>query len=205
MRWRPTTVLLLTALWLPAWPASAQQYEIDLSQIDTTAVLSSGGDVLRRAAPEAIDGLFQAVLHASREPGEARALCDLFEPDAARDLAAFQRTVDRLGPASRNRFANAFTQVALTGLQGPPQAFDPAAAQQVLRAAAVTATLLHDGFMLGLTSTGTDEASRAGRCRAFRQMVDVLKDQPQTQRVLATRWLLAEGLTLVADGQPAAR
>ncbi|KLI99877.1 hypothetical protein WQ56_10790 [Luteimonas sp. FCS-9] len=185
--------------------AAAQHYEIDLSQIDTAAVLSTGGDVLRRATPEAIDALFQAVLHASREPAEARALCALFEPDATRDLAAFQRTVDRLGPASRNRFASAFTNVALTGLQGQPQAFDPAAAQQVLRGAAVTATLLHDGFMLGLTSTGTDEASRTARCRAFRQMVDVLKDQPQPQRVLATRWLLAEGLTLVADGQPPAR
>lgn len=183
--------------------ANAQQYEIDLSRIDPAAVMATGGDVLRRASTPAIDSLFQAVLHASRQPDEARALCALFEPDAARDLAAFQRTVDRLGPASRNRFASAFTDVAVSGLQGTPQPFDPAAAQQVLRQAAVTATLLHDGFMLGMTATGTDDASRQARCRSFRQMVDVLKDQPQPQRVLATRWLLNEGLTLVADSQPA--
>ena len=170
--------------------ASAQQYEIDLSRIDPAAVMATGGDVLRRASTPAIDSLFQAVLHASRQPDEVRALCALFEPDAARDLAAFQRTVDRLGPASRNRFASAFTDVAVSGLQGTPQPFDPAAAQQVLRQAAVTAT-------------GTDDASRQARCRSFRQMVDVLKDQPQPQRVLATRWLLNEGLTLVADSQPA--
>ncbi len=190
--------LLCLALLVPAG-ASAQQYEIDLSRIDASAVLSTGGDVLRRASTPSIDELFQAVLHASRDPGEARALCALFEPDAKRDLDAFQRTVDRLGPASRNRFANAFTNVAVSGLQGQPQSYDPAAAQQVLRAAAVTATLLHDGFMLGMTATGSDEASRQARCRAFRQMVDVLQDQPQPQRVMATRWLLNEGLTLVAE------
>lgn len=196
--------LLCTAFAAPG-TAAAQQYEIDLSRLDPAAVLSTGGDVLRRASAPSIDELFQAVLHASREPAESRALCALFEPDARRDLAAFQRTVDTLGPASRNRFANAFTQVAMSGLQGAPQAYDPAVAQQVLRSAAITATLLHDGFMLGLTSTGTDDASRQARCRSFRQMVDVLKDQPQPQRVLATRWLLNEGLTLVADAQPPAR
>lgn len=201
MRRHVLTSLLCLALAAPG-VSSAQQYEIDLSRLDPAAVLSTGGDVLRRASVQSVDDLFQAVLHASREPKESRALCALFEPDARRDLAAFQRTVDTLGPASRNRFANAFTNVAMSGLQGQPQPYDPAVAQQVLRSAAITATLLHDGFMLGLTSTGTDDASRQARCRSFRQVVDVLKDQPQPQRVLATRWLLNEGLTLVADGQP---
>lgn len=198
---RPLALSLLCVSLAVPGMAAAQQ-TIDLSRIDPAVVMATGSDVLRRASAPAIDELFQAVLQASREPAEARALCTLFEPDAQRDLAAFQRAVDRLGPASRNRFANAFTHVALSGLQGAPQAFDAAAAQQVLRAAAVTATLLHDGFMLGLTATGTDEASRQARCSAFRQMVDVLKDRPQDQRVLATRWLLDEGLTLVADSQP---
>lgn len=202
MRRLLVTPFLLAACLAPGM-ASAQQYEIDLSRLDPAAVLSSGGDVLRRASAPSIDALFQAVLQSSRDPVEARALCALFEPDAKRDLAAFQRTVDTLGPASRNRFANAFTDVAVSGLQGQPQAYDPAVAQQVLRAAAVTATLLHDGFMIGLTATDNDDASRQARCRSFRQMVDVLKDQPQPQRVMATRWLLNEGLTLVADGQPA--
>jgi len=196
------TPLLLAALFAPG-AVSAQQYEIDLSRLDPAAVMATGGDVLRRASAPSIDALFQAVLQSSRDPDESRALCALFEPDARRDVAAFQRTVDTLGPASRNRFANAFTDVAMSGLQGPPQPFDPALAQQVLRSAAVTATLLHDGFMLGMTADGRDAASRQARCRSFRQMVDVLKDRPQRERVLATRWLLNEGLTLVADGQPA--
>lgn len=192
---------LCVSLTAPGLPAARPQ-GIDLSRIDPAAVMATGSDVLRRAPAPAIDALFQAVLQASRDPAEARALCELFEPDAPRDLAAFQRAVDRLGPASRDRFANAFTHIALGGLQGTPQPFDATAAQQVLRSAAVTATLLHDGFMLGLTATGTDAASRASRCRSFRQLVDVLKDQPQPQRVLATRWLLDEGLSLVADSQP---
>lgn len=200
MRRALALLLLCVPLAAPALAAPRQQ-GIDLSRIDPAAVMATGSDVLRRAPAPEIDALFQAVLQASREPAEARALCALFEPDAPRDLAAFQRAVDRLGPASRERFASAFTGIALGGLQGTPQPFDAAAAQQVLRSAAVTATLLHDGFMLGLTATGTDAASRESRCRAFRQMVDVLKDQPRPQRVLATRWLLDEGLTLVADGQ----
>ncbi|WP_123832619.1 hypothetical protein [Luteimonas sp. 100069] len=195
--------LCCAALVAPGMVSAQQQYEIDLSRLDPAAVLATGSDVLRRASAPSIDALFQAVLQSSRQPAEASALCALFEPDARRDLAAFQRTVDTLGPASRERFANAFTDVALSGLQGQPQAFDPAAAQQVLRAAAVTATLLHDGFMIGMTATGTDPDSRQARCRSFRHMVDVLKDQPQPQRVMATRWLLSEGLTLVADGQAA--
>jgi hypothetical protein len=130
--------LLCLALAAPGI-ASAQQYEIDLSRLDPAAVLSTGGDVLRRASTQSVDELFQAVLQSSREPNEARALCALFEPDARRDLAAFQRTVDTLGPASRNRFANAFTNVAMSGLQGQPQTYDPAVAQQVLRAAGFAA------------------------------------------------------------------
>ncbi|WP_143703994.1 MULTISPECIES: hypothetical protein [Luteimonas] len=201
MRMLLSVSLLALAASTALAPAQAQRYEIDLSRLDPAAVLATGGDVLRRASAPAIDELFQAVLQSSRDPAEARALCALFEPDARRDVAAFQRTVDRLGAASQDRFANAFTNVAVSGLQGAPQQYEPSVAQQILRAAAVRATLLHDGFMLGMTATGTDDASRQARCRSFRQMVDVLKDQPQAERVLATRWLLNEGLTLVADGQ----
>ena len=56
-------------------------------------------------------------------------------------------------------------------------------------------------FSLVFNHGKASHASRTARCQSFRQMVDVLKDQPQPQRVMATRWLLNEGLTLVADGQ----
>ena len=179
-----------------ALPASAQGYGFDIRSLDPAAVLALGDDVLLRAPDPAIDRLFKAVHASSRSETESSALCALFEPDAARDLAAFQRTVGRLGGASRERFALAFTDIALAGLQAPPQPYDPAHARQVLKSAAVTATLLHEGFMPGLASEGTDAASRQLRCRSFRWLVGVLDGLPPADRAAATRWLLREGLTL---------
>jgi len=196
---RPIAAALLSACVLAA-PASAQRYAIDLSQLDPAAVLSLGDEVLLRAPDPAIDRLFKAVHASSRSDTESAALCSLFEPDAARDVAAFQRTVDRLGDASRERFALAFTDIAVAGLQGQPQHYDPAHARQVLKSAAVSATFLHEGFMLGLASEGSDEASREARCRSFRWLVGVLDGLPQSDRAAATRWLLREGLTLVSSG-----
>ena len=184
-----------------ASPVLAQQYEIDLSQLDPAQVLSAGGDVLSRAPDSALDGLFQAVHATSQSREESAALCALFDPDADRSVQAFQRAADRLGPHSRERFTTAFAEIAVTGLQGQPQPYDPKAAQQVLKSAAVTAAILHEGFMVGLTTTGEDTASREARCRSFRWMVGVLKDLPLDQRAMATRWLLHEGLTLVASSQ----
>lgn len=199
LRRRAAAAALMLAA-LVAAPASAQRYDIDLSQIDPAAVLSLGNDVLLRAPDPAIDRLFKAVHASSRSDDESAALCALFEPDAARDVTAFQRAVDRLGDASRERFALAFTDIALTGLQGQVQPYDPAHARQVLKSAAVSATFLHEGFMLGLASDGRDEASRAARCRSFRWLVGVLDGLPQSDRAAATRWLLREGLTLVGEG-----
>ena len=191
-------VTLLAASALAA-SASAQRYEVDLSRIDPAAVLSLGDEVLLRAPDPAIDRLFKAVHASSRSETESAALCALFEPGAARDVGAFQRAVDRLGDASRERFALAFTDIALTGLQGQVQPYDAVHARQVLKSAAVSATFLHEGFMLGLASEGQDEASRAARCRSFRWLVGVLDGLPQADRAAATRWLLREGLTFVAS------
>lgn len=190
-------VLLLAAC--VALPASAQRYSIDLSQLDPAAVLSLGDDVLLRAPDPAIDRLFKAVHASSRSDTESGALCALFDPGAARDLAAFQRAVDRLDDASRERFAMAFTDIAMTGLQGQVQPYDPEHARQVLKSAAVSATFLHEGFMLGMASEGSDEVSRQARCRSFRWLVGVLDGLPQADRAAATRWLLREGLSLVGS------
>lgn len=196
---RCTILGVLLACAMP--PVAAQQYEIDLSQLDPAQVLSAGGEVLDNAPDSALDGLFQAVHATSQSREESATLCSLFHPDADRSVQAFQRAANRLGPSSQDRFTTAFTEIAVTGLQGQRQPYDPKAAQQVLKSAAVTAAILHEGFMLGLTTTGTDAASREARCNSFRWMVGVLKDLPLEQRAMATRWLLHEGLTLVASSQ----
>lgn len=188
----PAALLLGAAL---AFPVSARGQAFDLSQFDPTAILQLGDDVLLRAPDPAIDRLFKAVHASSRSESESAALCALFEPGAARDIGAFQRTAERMGEASRDRFALAFADIALGGLQGPLQPWDPGHAQQVLKQAAVTAGFLHDGFAAGLAADGADEASRQARCRSFRWLVGVLDGLPQDDRTAATRWLLREGLS----------
>jgi hypothetical protein len=182
-------------------PSAAQRPAFDLSQLDPVAAASVGSDLVRRAPDAAIDELFQAVHASAQAPQDAAVLCALFEPDADRSAQALQRAVDRLGPESRERFAGALIGIALAGWQGQPQPYDPAAAQQALKVAAVKATFLHDGFGAGLNASGTDAASRDARCRSFRQLVGVLGNEPLETRAAATRWLLDQGLTLaVAAG-----
>ncbi|TWT19365.1 hypothetical protein FQY83_13510 [Luteimonas marina] len=189
---------LLAALCLfvaPVAGAQAQSSRIDLSGIDPVEVLAGANDVLLRAPDGDIDRLFKAVHAASRNDAEARGLCQLFEPDADRSLMGLQRAANALGEASRVRFVEAVTAVAVNGLQGQRQAYDPAVGAQALKAATVTGMMLHDGFLLGLSGTGRDAASRDARCTAFRQLVDVLDGFSSGERVAATRYLLSEGLT----------
>ena len=179
---------------LPLAAAHAQSNRVDLSGIDPMQVLAGAGDVLQRAPDGDIDRLFRAVHVASRNDAEARGLCALFEPDADRSLLGLQRAANALGNESRQRFVEAVTAIAVNGLQAPRQSYDAAVGAQALKAATVTGMMLHDGFLLGLGSTGTDAASRAARCTAFRQLVDVLNDFDLVQRAAATRFLLSEGL-----------
>src|SRR5690554_3100469 len=191
---------LLVALSLAclALPASAQQrgsYEIDLSGIDAAMVLSGAEDVMLRASDRDVDGLYQAVLEASKSDEEAELLCALFDPSADRSLAGLQRVANGLGPQSRARFADAAVGIAMAGMQNPPRPYDPAAGDHVLRRAGVTAMLVHDGFSVGIAATGDDPGSRQARCRSFRQLVDVLQDFELDERAAATRYLMLEGLT----------
>lgn len=193
---------LLAALCLllaPAMAVHAQSSRIDLSGIDPMQVLAGANDVLLRAPDADVDRLFKAVHAASRNDTESRGLCALFEPDADRSLLGLQRAANALGEASRTRFIEAVTAVALNGLQGRPQAYDAAAGEQALKAATVTGMMLHDGFLLGLSSSGRDAASRDARCSAFRQLVDVLDGFEIGPRVAATRFLLSEGLVRYGD------
>jgi len=184
---------------LAAVPASAQdEYVVDLSQIDPAAILASAGDVLMRAPDAKIDALFQATHAAAQSPGDAKLLCALFDPHADRSFESLAATANRLDAGSRERFAIALADIAASGLQNPRQPYDPAAAKQTLKSAGVTAMLLHDDFMVGMTSEGSDQASRDARCRSFGWMLDVLADVPTAQRVAATRLMLSEGMAQLA-------
>jgi len=187
------TAALCLAL-APVMGAQAQSPRVDLSDVDRLQVLAGASDVLARAPDVDVDRLFKAVHAASRDEGEARGLCALFEPDADRSLAGLQRAANALGEQSRMRFIDAVSAVVVNGLQAPPRGYDPAVGEQALKAATVTGMMLHDGFLLGLSSTGADAASRHARCTAFRQMVDVLDGFGLAERVAATRYLLSEGL-----------
>ena len=176
----------------------AQDIREALSQIDVDALLGEAGGVLMRAPDSSLDGLFQAVHASAQIPQEAQTMCRLLEPDADRSLEAIGRAANRLGPASRDRFVTAIADIAMAGAQNPPQPYDPAAARQTLKSAGVTATLLHDGFLAGLSATGNDRASRDARCRSMGWMLDALQDVPLAQRAAATRLLLNEGLSLMA-------
>jgi hypothetical protein len=187
--------LILACLALPVAAQQRQAYEIDLSGIDAAMVLAGAEDVLLRAGDRELDGLYQVVLDASKSDEESRELCRLFDPSADRSLAGLQRAANALGPQRRARFADAVLAIGMAGMQNPPQPWDPAAADQVLRRAGVTAMLIHEGFSVGIAATGDDPGSRQARCRSFRQLVDVLQDFELHERAAATRYLMLEGLT----------
>lgn len=200
-------IALGLALGLNGLPVgAAQQFDVQniqqaLSEIDVDALLGEAGGVLMRAPDASLDSLFQAVHTSAQIPKEADTMCRLLEPDADRSLEAIGRAANRLGPASRDRFVAAIADIATAGMQSPPQPYDPAAARQTLKQAGVTATLLHDGFLAGLSATGNDRASRDARCRSMGWMLDALKDFPLPQRASATRLLLNEGLALLASSR----
>jgi hypothetical protein len=164
-------------------------------------VLADGGNTLLRHAPDdAIDAIFQSVHAASQDDAQARALCGLFEPDADRSLQGLNAVAARLAPASRDRFAAALGNALLAAMQSPAQPYDAGAALQSLKAAGVTAALLHDGFVRGLNTAGNDDNSRAARCQSLRWLLDAMQARPQSERAGMTRWLLDQGLGRLATG-----
>ena len=192
---RPRALLPALLGLLLAAPAAAQdEYVVNLSQIDPSAILASAGDVLMCAPDAAIDDLFQATHVAAQKPEEAKILCTLFDPHADRSFESLATTANRLGADSRERFAIALTNIAAGGLQSPRQPYDAALAKQTLKSAGVTAMLLHDDFLVGMTAEGNDQASRDARCRSFGWILDALQEVPMEHRVAATRLMLNEGL-----------
>ena len=189
----PTVLCIALSLSLSPSIAPAQEDPADW-EIDPAILGASGSDLLRRAPDSAIDGVFQAVHAASHDDGEARALCGLFEPGADRSLQGLNAVAVQLGPASRERFANAIAEALVGAMQSPPQPYDAAAAKQSLKAAGATAAILHDGFVRGLDASGADAASRDARCRSLRWLLDAMQSRPPSERAAMTRWLLDQGL-----------
>ena len=184
------TALALLSLAAPVHVASAGGWDFD------PAVLAeSGSDLLKRAPPSQMDAVFQAVHAVAANAAEAPALCALLQPDADRSLDGLNTFASRLGPDSRARFGNALADLLVTAVQSPPQAYDPAAAQQSLKASAVTAALLHDGFMAGFQA-GNDADGRDARCQSMRWLLDAMQSRPQAERASMTRLLLDQGLAL---------
>src|SRR3546814_16116858 len=87
MSFRLRTLLPVLFGALLAAPAVAQdEYVVDLSRIDPSAILASAGDVLMRAPDPAIDDLFQATPAAAPKPREAKILCTAFDTHADRRI-----------------------------------------------------------------------------------------------------------------------
>ena len=178
-------------------PAVAQHRNEDVWTLDPQVLVSGSEDLLLRAPDASIDALFQAVHGAAQNPNEAAAMCRLFDPQAERSLQALNEVASQLGERSRDRFANAAAEVLIGGMQSPLQPYDPAAARQSLKAAGVTAAILHDGFVRGLNSEGSDAQSRELRCRSLGWLLDAIQTRPQSERAAMTRLLLGEGLARV--------
>lgn len=180
-------------------PAMAQQPDGGGWSFDPS-VLAAGGDLLQRAPDREIDQLFQAVHAAAQTPAESDALCGLFDPQADRSLAGLNAVASQLGPDSQARFANAVANVLVGAMQSSPQRYDAAAARQSLKAAGVTAAILHDGFVAGLNADGNAPDARSARCQSLRWLLDAMQARPVAERVAMTRLLLDEGLTRIGAG-----
>ncbi|MGH8086622.1 MAG: hypothetical protein ACREPV_15350 [Lysobacter sp.] len=182
----------------PLRPAPTVPGAIEQWGFDPAVLVADGAELLARAPNPAIDRLFQAVHASSQDPGDAQVLCALFDPQADRSLAGLNAIASGLAPASQQRFANAVAEVFVAAMQNPPQPWDPAAAEQALKAAGVRAALLNDGFSAGLN--GDDHPAR---CRSVAMLLDTLQQRPLPERAAATRLLLSQGLQQLA-GSPTA-
>ncbi len=187
----------LLALVLLALPVASIAQDASWS-FDPGALVAGSSDLLRRAPDAQVDGLFQAVHAASQDARDAQAICALFQPDADRSLDGLNAVASQLGPVGQQRFANALADTLVVAVQSPPQPYDASTAQHGLKAAGVTAALLHDGFVGGLTAKGNDPSSRDARCRSLRWLLDAMQSRPAGERAGMTRFLLDQGLARLA-------
>ena len=167
---------------------------LDPSMLDPSQVVPVANDLLMRAPDRDVDALLDAVHTASQSERDAAQLCSLFESDADRSPAGLQRVAANLGEDSRQRFVNALTGIAMAGLQGQRQAYDPDLGLQTLKSAGIKAMLLNENFAAGMSGDGSDAASRNARCQSAPWVLDALRGFELPQRAAATRYLLSQGL-----------
>lgn len=191
MRPCPTLLIAVVIAAVLALPARAQQ---PAPAYDPAAVADGVRQLLSRTPDREIDSLFHALHGAMQRPDEADAICGLFEDGADRGFEGLNRVAMQLGETSRQRFVDAIAYALVAGLEGQPQTFDRAAAEQALKSNGARAAMLHDGFSAGLA----EGATRQARCNTLGQMLDVLAQRPQAERVLVTRLLLEQGLRQAA-------
>lgn len=188
-----THLLLAALLATPALLAPAAARAQSAWSLDP-GVLTAGQDLLQRVPPAQLDGLLAALHGATRDDAQAHALCALFAPGGDRSLQGLDDFASRLGDADRQRLTAAAADALLASLQSPPQADDRALGVQGLKAAAVSAAFLHDGFGAGWTADASTPEGGAARCRSLRWLLDALRSRPLPERAATTRLLLQQGL-----------
>ncbi|WP_166211211.1 hypothetical protein [Cognatiluteimonas telluris] len=194
MRWR--NWMMAAALALPI-NALAQDATAPWT-LDPSLLAASGNELLQRVPDPQVDALLLTVHDAMREDAQAQVLCGLFDPQADRSLEGMNAIAAQLPPASRDRFAAAIGDALVAALQSPPQPYDGARAMQSIKAAGVTAALLHDGFTAGFNAPADAPDSQWQRCRSVRWLLDAMQARPAAERAAMTRLLLQQGLSKLA-------
>ena len=192
MSLRIFTMLLTTALCFAVAPAA--------SLAQNRGELATQADaLLRRASAESLDGLFQSVHAISQSPTDAAQACRaLASPDRG-SADTWLTLAQGLSDNNRDALTSALGDIALSGWQNQPAAFDEAAARTSLKQAGVRAAMLNQGFSAAAFNPDGDAASsdaetEALRCRSLGWLLDAVASQPLPERAAITRLLLRDGL-----------
>lgn len=198
---RPYTAPMPRAAFVPLLAClcafAAQAVPRESWTFDPQVLMARSEAVITRAPDASLDRLFQAVTGAARRPAELQAMCALFDPAAARDLAAINRTALAFGDDSRRAFQQATDALLAASDDAPVQPYDPELAARALRQSAIATAMLYDGFVVAVNSPRSDPASQRARCRALRQLLDTVSMRPLPERAMITRLLMREGLRRV--------
>lgn len=197
---RTLAMLLTTAMCSAVAPAT--------SLAQTSGSLATQADALLRSASESsLDRLFQSVHGLSRTPEDSARLCRaLASPDRG-SADTWLALAQQISPGNRDALTGALGDVALSGWQGRPAAFNEEEARKSLRQAGVRAAILNEGFSVGaLTADATipgDAEADALRCQSLGWLLDAVASQPQAERAAITRLLLRDGMASLLQSSTA--
>lgn len=160
--------------------------------LDFAPLLAVAQDLLLRMPDAQADGLFQALHATAQNTADRTAVCNILQPNADRSLQGMSALAGRLSQPSRELLASAIAEAVVAAMSNAtPPPFDRPAAEQALRANAVRAGLLYEGFSAGFAADASNEA----RCQSLAWVLDVIAERPQAERIALTRLLLVQGLT----------